>query len=544
MKSNVETNTGCLTYNNIRSNGLGDLGQFRTVGEKFGWRLRKPVAGVDASSRPTTQLDGRQVASVHWICLASREYGLKIVMKNLDKFYFSGFKITDYEPLKTHIQKYWSCTLEKGKWCSTGWHWGTHTIDKNSFTFQVNDCDAFDIPRDRISHVSVAKGNVSMLIEGDADRAEAEDQLLEIRLYTPPSLSGKEEDLESHNEALLSLPRTKSRSTLEPLCVFSDVKFLVPAGRFDLHIIKTMIKLHGKSNDFKIMYENIIEMYLLHGGSSPHVTLLLRLASPLRKGHTPYYNAVLQFDERKEIEIVLGGGEEEISNLKNSFKSSHVACDIKQNMSDHIYKIASCLLVALLKKDIITSETFKSFSGHPCFRCSYKAESGSFYPLEETFIFIHKPILILKYVDITSITLGRTVGAQTKLFEFDVHMKGGQTHSFSSVDRQESGPLLDFLKKKETITIQSSELGKAYERSETFLNEQLSEDDDSEDADQASSESGESKDDDEEDDNETNEVDSNESSLPDASVTREKKESRKKHLSSTTSKISMKTSKS
>jgi hypothetical protein len=77
-------------------------------------------------------------------------------------------------------------------------------------------------------------------------------------------------------------------------------------------------------------------MYLLHGGSSPHVTLLLRLASPLRKGHTPYYNAVLQFDERKHTELVLGGEEEEITKLKNSLKSSHVACDIQKNMSGRL----------------------------------------------------------------------------------------------------------------------------------------------------------------------------------------------------------------
>lgn len=439
----------CLTYDNIRSNGLGDLGQFRTMKGSFGWRIRKPVTGVDPSTRKTTQLDGGDVESASWTCIGGREYGMKVVMKDNKIFRFDGFKATDYDTLRKHIKQHWGVDLEKSKMSSRGWHWGLGKISGGCFTFDVDNRDAFDIPKDRVSQVSVVKGDITLVLDNDENRCDAEDQLLELRLFVPPSKIGVEGNEDSLLEAFKSLPGSTSVPLLLTICTFSDIKVLVPAGRFDVQVTRKTVKLQGKSNDFTIDYRAITEMYLLHAAPSPHVNLVLHLASPLRKGHTPYFNVVIQFDDKKTVDVELGLTEDEIAAIRATHASSKLQAPLTARMEGPEYDVAARVLTALVGKEPITSKTFKSSSGQPFFRSSYKADSGTFYPLEHSFVFIPKPVMIIKYDDVVSVSFGRTSGSQTKLFEFDVVVKGGQTYSFSSVDRQESGPFIEFLQRKD-----------------------------------------------------------------------------------------------
>jgi hypothetical protein len=46
MKSNTETNTGCLTYNNIRSNGLGDLVSTKKKNQKKKFQFSDLIKGT------------------------------------------------------------------------------------------------------------------------------------------------------------------------------------------------------------------------------------------------------------------------------------------------------------------------------------------------------------------------------------------------------------------------------------------------------------------------------------------------------------------
>lgn len=455
-KSNEGTATDCLTYNNIRRNGLSDIGQFRTMKERFGWRVRKSVCLGGPPSRSAEQYDGRLVNLVEWMCVGNRDYALRLLMRGDDLLCYSGFRDMDYDPLKQHIKKYWGKELQKKKLATRGWHWGTKKIHEKSFIFRVDNHDAFEIPRERINQTSFTRGGICVSLENDERRADAEDQLLELRFFLPSNKNVTEENMDSLYKTFTSLPLSKSKASSELICIFPDVKVMVPAGRFDIHIMRTMLVLHGKSNDFKIPYDTINQMYLLHGAPSLHVNLLLQLASPLRKGHTPYCNAVLRFDDKKDITLQLEGTKEEFTAMQSSVQNSDFPRPFESTMTGKEENLISQLLVTLVGKELIVSETFKSASGSPCFRCSYKAESGHFYPLEDYFVFIHKPVIIIKYQDVSSISIGRTVGAQTKLFEFDIAMHNGPTHSFSSVDRQESNTFLDFLVKK-NITVRSAQ---------------------------------------------------------------------------------------
>lgn len=75
-------------------------------------------------------------------------------------------------------------------------------------------------------------------------------------------------------------------------------------------------------------------MYLLHTPPSPHVHLVLRLASPLRKGHTPYFNVVIQFDDKKTVDMELGLSQEDINALQSSSSNVQVKLDSHMEGSD------------------------------------------------------------------------------------------------------------------------------------------------------------------------------------------------------------------
>lgn len=59
-----------------------------------------------------------------------------------------------------------------------------------------------------------------------------------------------------------------------------------------------------------------IRMYLLHSASSPHVNFVMSLNVPLRKGRTPYPNVVLQFDDKKIIDIEIALTEDELKDIE------------------------------------------------------------------------------------------------------------------------------------------------------------------------------------------------------------------------------------
>lgn len=437
-----------LTFNNIRLNAIGDTGQFKTVNEKFGWRVRKAIINSSEANRKTVQFEAStQIGSVVWICIGYREYELKIVLDDGEVVRFGGFKEQDFPPLQKHIKQHWGVELTKSKIATRGWNWGEGKIEGKNFDFLVDGRIGFQLPSQNVNQVSASKGDVTLIFENDNERCEVEDQLVELRLFVPPPKSGEDTDpADALKEQFLGLAGSKA-SSVRSICTIPDVKVLVPAGRFDLVISRTSMKLQGKSNDFTIEFTNMTRMYLLHSASSPHMNLVISLNAPLRKGRTPYPNVVVQFDDKKVIDIEVAMSEEEIEEIEKK-NNPDLNTKLQPTMSGIVYVLVTRVLKCLSNRQMVVPGDFRSATGQHCFRCSYKADSGNFYPLQKLFIFIPKPVIIIKYEDIATVSLGRTSGPQTKLFEFDVIVKGGQTYSFSSVDRQESGPFVEFLQSR------------------------------------------------------------------------------------------------
>lgn len=88
-----------------------------------------------------------------------------------------------------------------------------------------------------------------------------------------------------------------------------------------------------------------------------------------------------------------------------------------------------------------------SHSGTPAIGCSFKAAAGYLYPLERGFIYVHKPPIHIRFEEIASVNFARS-GGSTRSFDFEVELKSGTVHTFSSIEKEEYGKLFDFITSK------------------------------------------------------------------------------------------------
>ena len=67
--------------------------------------------------------------------------------------------------------------------------------------------------------------------------------------------------------------------------------------------------------------------------------------------------------------------------------------------------------------------------------CSNRATNGYLYPLDKGFIFVHKPTIYIKFEGIASVNFARMTGGAgvSRSFDFDVELKDGNVHHFSSM---------------------------------------------------------------------------------------------------------------
>lgn len=79
--------------------------------------------------------------------------------------------------------------------------------------------------------------------------------------------------------------------------------------------------------------------------------------------------------------------------------------------------------------------------------CSFKAAAGYLYPLERGFMYIHKPPIHIRFEEVASVNFARS-GGSTRSFDFEVTLKNGTMHIFSSIEKEEYAKLFDYITEK------------------------------------------------------------------------------------------------
>ena len=65
---------------------------------------------------------------------------------------------------------------------------------------------------------------------------------------------------------------------------FSELRLIIPRGKYNLELYPTFMKLHGRTYDYKILYKDVLKGFLLPKPDGVNMVYLLYLKTPLRQG--------------------------------------------------------------------------------------------------------------------------------------------------------------------------------------------------------------------------------------------------------------------
>ena len=173
---------------------------------------------------------------------------------------------------------------------------------------------------------------------------------------------------------------------------------------------------------------------------------VVSLDPPIKQGQTRYHFLVLLFGMEEETSIELPFTEKE---LKEKYDDK-----LSKELSGPVYEVLGKIMKVIINRKLTGPGTFLGHSGTPAVGCSFKAAAGYLYPLERGFIYVHKPPMHIRFEEIACVNFARG-GGSTKSFDFEVELKSGTQHTFSSIEKEEYAKLYDFIVSKK-ITVKNS----------------------------------------------------------------------------------------
>jgi len=199
---------------------------------------------------------------------------------------------------------------------------------------------------------------------------------------------------------------------------------------------------------YKIKYDNINSLFLLPkpDGGNMHF-LVIFLAKPICqkkfKKINKYQSLVIE-THNIETTIALNLTEEECQNKYGGQLSTELTMPLCNIMAK--------MMKVLSHTPVFVPKFFTSSRGVNGLRCALNGNDGILYPLAESFIFIHKPTIKIRFDFVTFIRFRR---AESSLggskFDIQVHTKSNTSREyiFTSIDKADLGLLYDFLASKD-----------------------------------------------------------------------------------------------
>lgn len=120
---------------------------------------------------------------------------------------------------------------------------------------------------------------------------------------------------------------------------------------------------------------------------------------------------------------------------------------LEKELSGPTFEVLGKVMKVILGRKISGPGAFVGHSGTPAVGCSYKAAAGYLYPLERGFMYVHKPPIHIRFEEVASVNFARG-GGNTRSFDFEIELKSGTGHTFSSIEKEEYNKLFDFITSK------------------------------------------------------------------------------------------------
>ncbi|CAO3671926.1 unnamed protein product [Rhizopus stolonifer] len=281
------------------------------------------------------------------------------------------------------------------------------------------------------------------------------DELMDCTFYVPGTVakesteenenSGDENEEVNADMVFYETVKSKlefSQMTTENIVQFPEILSLTPRGRYNIDMYQDFLRLRGKTYDYKILYSNIVQLFLMLKPDDVHVLFVIGLDPPLRQGQTKYPFLVFQFVREEEIDIDL--------NLEASVLEEKYENKLQKHYDAPTYEVVSNVFRALTGRKVTTTSTYKSHHGAFAMKCSMKANEGFLYPLEKSLLFIPKPPTYIPINEIGMVTfsrVGQSAGS-SRTFDMKFRMTSGTDIQFSSINREEYANIEDYLKQR------------------------------------------------------------------------------------------------
>lgn len=441
-------------------------GRFRIADSGLGWKATASGGSSANQVKAPFLLPATEIYTVQW-SRGCRGYELKINTRNQGVVQLDGFSHEDFNLIKNDFHRRFNVQIEQKEHSLRGWNWGKADLARNEMIFAVNGKPSFEIPYARINNTNLTSKN-EVAIEfniQDEQYQPAGDELVEMRFYVPGQV---EDDTEGEvakkedGEDVEMTKEPKEEKTMaeafheelkekadvgevagDSIVSFQDVFFATPRGRYDIDIYKNSIRLRGKTYEYKLQHRQIQRIVSLPKADDIHHLIVLSIEPPLRQGQTTYPFLVMQFQKDEETEVQLNLEDEDFeANYKEKLMKQYDA-------KTHI--VISHVLKGLTGKRVIVPGAYKSKYDQCAVSCSYKANEGYLYPLDNAFFFLTKPTLYIPFSDVNSVNISRAgqTSTSSKTFDLEILLRSNRgSTTFANISKEEQQLLEQFLKSK------------------------------------------------------------------------------------------------
>ncbi|KAI8342238.1 hypothetical protein BD560DRAFT_493380 [Blakeslea trispora] len=442
-----------VDFNSIYCGLQPDVGRFRLSQNGLGWkgaRDRTIIVATDNLKKMT------------WI-RAARGFELRVVQKDNTVFRFDGFRSEDVDELRDAVKLFYKIPFDVKEVSVKGWNWGKTEFQGSTLNFSVSNRTMFELPLEQaIATNKPGKNEVAINFVDPGQPApeginpKEVDELMDVSFYVPGTVAKEttedndndDEEEEEVNADMVFYETVKSKlelsqMTTENIVQFQEVLCLTPRGRYNIDMYQDFLRLRGKTYDYKILYSNIIKLFLLLKPDEVHVLFVIGLDPPLRQGQTKYPFLVFQFVREEEIDIEL--------NLEEEALDEKYENKLQKHYDAPTYEVVSNVFRALTGRKVTVPGSYKSHHGANALKCSMKANEGFLYPLEKSLLFIPKPPTFIPLNEISVVTfsrVGNQSGGSSRTFDMKINLKSGNDIQFSSINREEYANLEDYLKQK------------------------------------------------------------------------------------------------
>lgn len=400
-------------------------------------RFKATASGIVFKNSKTGKVDninGSDINTAHWQRLAS-QYGVRVITKNGGLYRFGGFGENDLNRFEDFFKRNYNVRLKERELSLKGWNWGIPNFAGSVMSFDVDKSTAFEVPLTNVSHCTSAKNEVTIEFHQNDDAAVS---LMELRFHIPnPTDPTAEDPVKSFVDNVMAKADI-IQATGDAIVTFTELHCLTPRGRYDIKLFPSFIQLHGKTFDYKIPLTTVLRLFRLPHKDGRQVFFVMSLDPPIKQGQTRYHFLILNFNKEEEISIELNVPEDS----KDKFAS------LEKRLEGSAVDIIGKVMKALVQRKI--TQPYENFCGKqqiPVITCSYKSSVGQLYPLDRGFIFVHKPPIHIRFEEIAGVNFARG-GGSTRSFDFEVELKNGTVHVFSSIEKEEYGRIFQFVSDK------------------------------------------------------------------------------------------------